>query len=244
MAKIESSTVFLYEKIKIGIQEMIKNNQMKNGEQLPNEKELCELFDASRISVRRAVKELESENVIEVIHGKGTFVKLKKRPLHMVDMQGFTEGLSSSENDFTKKILSKELISATEELKHIFDRNEDFMLISLTRLIKDEHDVFSLDNSFIPCDIYPDLFDRIEDNVSTFKLMEEASALKFHRTKKQIEVVFPNDYEQELFNISRIDPLIKVKKRIFSKDGKVLHYSNYFLLASRVIFEIDSVIHK
>lgn len=56
------------------IKTLIRNEMLKPGEKLPNEMELTKLFGVSRSTVREAVKSLASQNIIEIVRGKGTFV--------------------------------------------------------------------------------------------------------------------------------------------------------------------------
>ncbi len=56
------------------IRDLIRKEKLKPGDKLPNEMELSELFGVSRPTVREAVKSLLSQNVIEILRGKGTFV--------------------------------------------------------------------------------------------------------------------------------------------------------------------------
>ncbi|UCB46074.1 MAG: FadR family transcriptional regulator [Spirochaetota bacterium] len=56
------------------IKTLIRNEKLKPGDKLPNEMELTKLFGVSRSTVREAVKSLISQNIIEIIRGRGTFV--------------------------------------------------------------------------------------------------------------------------------------------------------------------------
>ncbi|MEN6499654.1 MAG: FadR/GntR family transcriptional regulator [Rectinema sp.] len=56
------------------IKELIRDEELKPGEKLPSELELCALFSVSRPTVREAVKILVSQGIIEIRRGKGTFV--------------------------------------------------------------------------------------------------------------------------------------------------------------------------
>ena len=51
------------------------NVELMPGEKIPTEEELCEKFDVSRTTIREAIKELCSINVLEIRRGVGTFVK-------------------------------------------------------------------------------------------------------------------------------------------------------------------------
>ncbi|MUV37210.1 Histidine utilization repressor [Lentibacillus sp. JNUCC-1] len=235
----KESSVFLYEQIKLHIKDMIETEMIEKGAKLPSEKELCDRFNASRITVRRALKELENEDVIEVVHGKGTFVKGHKRPIHILDLQGFTEGLSAMENQFTKKVISKEIIEADKYLMEKFDRKKPFELVKLVRIIKDEHDVFSVDFAYLPCDVYPDILPKIKDDVSTFDIIHQDYGIEFQNAKKKIEASLPTTDISKLFDISSIDPVIRVDKLIEDTNNKPVHFSNYYLLGSRVSLHID-----
>lgn len=64
----------LYIQIKEYILTEISENRLVVGDMLPPEKDLIEQFKVSRITVRRAMDELEDEGIIARYPGKGTFV--------------------------------------------------------------------------------------------------------------------------------------------------------------------------
>ncbi|EKN69086.1 DNA-binding transcriptional regulator FrlR [Neobacillus bataviensis LMG 21833] len=233
------SPVFLYDQVKMEIKEMISRGEIAAGQKLPNEKELCETFNASRITVRRALKELESEGVLEILHGKGTFVKSVKQKIHILNLQGFTDGLAAGENGFTKVVLLNKIETADAELMQIFQREEPFEIVKLVRLIKDGNSIFSVDFAYLPCDIYPGISDKIKDNVSTFNIIHNDYGIKFVRAKKEMEFLNPSQDICKLLEISRMDAVIQIKKLIKDQDDVPVHYSLYYLLANKVNFYID-----
>lgn len=58
------------------IKDLILAEELKRGEKLPNEMELCGLFSVSRPTVREAVKSLVSAGILEIRRGKGTYVSM------------------------------------------------------------------------------------------------------------------------------------------------------------------------
>jgi GntR family transcriptional repressor for pyruvate dehydrogenase complex len=70
--KVERSV--LCETIVDNVKEMIANGQLSQGEKLPNETELAASMNVGRSSIREAIKILASMNIVQIIHGKGTFV--------------------------------------------------------------------------------------------------------------------------------------------------------------------------
>jgi GntR family transcriptional repressor for pyruvate dehydrogenase complex len=64
----------LYQQIVEQIDRMIRDGQLKPGDQLPPERELAQRFGVSRTAVREAVKALAEKGLVESQHGRGTFV--------------------------------------------------------------------------------------------------------------------------------------------------------------------------
>jgi len=65
----------VYHEIVSQIQRLIANGRIQPGDRLPPERELAELFRASRNSVRDALRVLEQMGLIESRHGDGTYVR-------------------------------------------------------------------------------------------------------------------------------------------------------------------------
>lgn len=239
--KIENAVKpsFLYEQVMINIKDMIKSGQLHPNEKIPNENELCELFEASRITIRRALKELENEGVIEILHGKGTFVKNQKQQIHMLDLNGFTNGKWLGKTTITKKTLSKSVEVADEQMMKLFNRSEPFELLKLVRLIKDSNSVFSVDYSYFPLDLYPGIQDKIKENISTFQIIKNDYGVRFKCAKKELEFLHPSLEISELLEVSRMEPVIQIGKIIMDDKNIPVHYSLYYLLASKVKFNID-----
>ncbi|WP_274363199.1 GntR family transcriptional regulator [Paenibacillus thermotolerans] len=66
----------LYQRIFEHYRQEIILGSLKHGDRLPSEFEMSELFTVSRITVTRAVKELEQLGLVTRVKGKGTFVHL------------------------------------------------------------------------------------------------------------------------------------------------------------------------
>jgi GntR family transcriptional repressor for pyruvate dehydrogenase complex len=71
----QNKEVALYAQIFDRIRQWIRMGKIKEGEMLPSERELAEIFDVSRVPVREALKVLEFVGVVQNIRGKGVFVK-------------------------------------------------------------------------------------------------------------------------------------------------------------------------
>jgi len=64
----------VYEDIVQQIHHLIQKGRLKQGDQLPTERELVDTFKVSRASVREAIRYLESMKLVESRQGNGTYV--------------------------------------------------------------------------------------------------------------------------------------------------------------------------
>jgi len=69
-----------------GLVEQIVGGRWQAGDRLPPEPALAELLGVSRSSVREAIRRLQAQGIVRVVHGRGTFV-LEARPSLLVPAQ-------------------------------------------------------------------------------------------------------------------------------------------------------------
>ena len=93
--KRESVAEQIFEQLKANI----ISGELRPGDKLPTEMELCELYGVSRTSVRQAMTNLSSLGLVEARPGGGTFVKKADGSRIMDDLMLFTflEGRSLTE---------------------------------------------------------------------------------------------------------------------------------------------------
>ncbi len=93
----KTSRMPLYYQLMDIIIDMIDSGELVEDDQLPSERELCEIYDISRSTVRQAIQELEKEGYIYRVHGKGTFVSKEKFRQELLKFYSFTEEMKKLE---------------------------------------------------------------------------------------------------------------------------------------------------
>ena len=78
MGKIMKQNISKYELIKNRIEEKIISGVYKENDKIPSENELCQAYESSRITVRKALDELVTKGVLYRRQGLGTFVRPKE----------------------------------------------------------------------------------------------------------------------------------------------------------------------
>jgi DNA-binding GntR family transcriptional regulator len=105
-----------YKQVADSLRQKILNGEVSSGERLPTERDLCEQFSASRITIRRALQVLADEMLIQRRHGSGTFVSptpSRRIPLLNTDFSG---SIAAHAPDLQRQLESWEWQTATAEI--------------------------------------------------------------------------------------------------------------------------------
>lgn len=102
------------------IKQYIDDENLKCGDKLPSQMELIEMMGVSRSSIREAIKTLEAKNIVEVVNGKGIYVKDGSPNIISAEIEFKKEKESILELLEVRRILEKEILllviqNATDE---------------------------------------------------------------------------------------------------------------------------------
>src|SRR5262245_41186548 len=85
----------------------IRQGEFKPGQQLPSEPDLARAYDVSRVTVREALKGLQQEHMVYVIHGRGTFVADTPITRPVTRLQSVTELMADLGYSMTTSVLGE-----------------------------------------------------------------------------------------------------------------------------------------
>ncbi|MEI3183977.1 MAG: GntR family transcriptional regulator [Lachnospiraceae bacterium] len=110
----QNASTPLYEQLKNAIRKEIDEKKYSSGDRMPSEAELEKLYNVSRITVRRAIKELCDEEVLVRRQGKGTFVIGEENRARLdCGVEGFHESIRKNGRSVSSEIVDKQIIKVT-----------------------------------------------------------------------------------------------------------------------------------
>ncbi|MED1471644.1 GntR family transcriptional regulator [Bacillus salipaludis] len=219
----------LYDQLKQNIKDAIDKGTYKQGEKLPNETELCEIFGVSRITVRRAIQELADEGFLERKQGKGTFVTRKKIERELVSVDGFTDFSKHLGKNPSKRILVCEEIKATPKIAEALKIAVDSPVLRLVRLMFIDDLPFTLDEAHYSLERFPNLTEHFLDSASTYEALKKVYNVNLNAcsTHKTITVTPATSLEAEYLNCEIGDTLFNIDKIVFNENKVPIHTSNF-----------------
>lgn len=148
----------LYQQLREHLNVIIKSGGMHAGEPLPSEREIAEIADVSRITVRKAVQELVKEGLVIQKQGSGTTIApLAKRVQQtLTRLTSFTEDMARRGMDVTSIFLEKGLYSPSPEEIMTLGLKPDCSVARLSRLRKANGKPLALERASISSEYLPD----------------------------------------------------------------------------------------
>lgn len=146
----DSLPMTLQYQLKSSLLEKIETRIWSPGIQISSERELCEEYGVSRMTVREVLKELVQQGYLVRRQGKGTFVSMPQfvnefSSSYSLSQQIEKEGLTS---DF--KILSFKTCAPSQELQELFGLSPSEPVWELTRLRVIGNEPFAWERAYTP----------------------------------------------------------------------------------------------
>ena len=168
---IKNAPLPLYINIKNQLKQQILSDDYSIDERIPSENQLMTSFGVSRITVRKALKELHTEGLLWSIQGKGAFVSKPKVSQEIRSLQSLPEAIDSRLNRVSTKLLSAKKVTPSQSVQ---DNLKSKKVFEITRIRYLNKKPISLDTSYFPIDIgmkvldtheTDDIFHTLENNL-------------------------------------------------------------------------------
>lgn len=229
----------LHYQIKQILQEMIENEELKPGDVIPTERELCEIQGVSRMTVNKAIMSLVNEGILYREQGRGTFVSKPKERHQLSELKGFTEEMNEKGLKTNTKILSFEIKKATKQNKSMLNmpENED-SVIEINRLRMCENEPIALETVWIPYYLFHDMnIDTIKGR-SLYGVFREKYGYNPKKAKQTIEPIMLNEYESKLLR-QQNNALALMFRRITTVENELpIEYTKAIYRSDKYKYEI------
>lgn len=235
----KNSPIPLYYQIKEIIQEMIENDEIKPGNAIPPERELCDIQGVSRMTVNKAIMELVNEGVLYREQGKGTFVSSPKEYQKLSQLKGFSEVMKSKGYSTTAKILSFNTKIATKQIKDILqlpDGKDEVINIKRLRFV--EREPIAIETVWIPKHMFPSLSIEMIEGKSLYDIFKKIYDYDLEAAKETIEPKILDTYEFENLDQPKSTLALLFKKVLYIKDKTPIEYTEAVYRSDKYKYEI------
>lgn len=221
----KDSPLSLYYQLKQIIVDMIDKRELKENDKLPTEQELCNRFDISRATVRQALKELENEDYIYKIQGKGTFVSPKKFQQDLLKFYSFTEEMKKIGKKPTSKVLDFKIINVDRKIAEILQMVEGEKVYKFIRLRLANEIPMMLETTFIPYHLFPGIDKCMLEEKPLYTILIEKYQTVFSKAEEIFRPILLTEEEAEKLNYIKGGPAILLERITYNQSDSVIEYT-------------------
>ncbi|AJD32627.1 GntR family transcriptional regulator [Clostridium sporogenes] len=228
MMKIVSkkNPVPLHFQIKEILQEMIENEELKPGDAVPTERELCEIQGVSRMTVNKAIMSLVNEGLLYREQGKGTFVAKPKENKEIAGLKSFSEVMQDKGLKTETRILFFQIKEATKRIKSVLNLSDDNnKVFEISRLRMSEGEPVAIETVWIPYNLCSDMDRQTIEGKSLYETFKNKYKYFPNKAKQTIEPIILNEDECRLLNQNENALALMFRRTTYIKDEVPIEYT-------------------
>lgn len=218
------SSLPLYLQIAAKIKKKIEDEGYLEGDRLPFESWFIERYDVSRVTIRKALDQLIQEGIIQRRPHQGLYVAQKEMQMNS-SSPIYSFGIAEDGTAITSKILSFEILNATDKLKSIFKYKSETKSYYLSILRYYNGKPFTIQSVYLNKELLPDLDIFSLKDTPLYEVIEKKYGLSISHLNVSMSVSVPSKEQAEWLAVSPLDSLLQATDSLYLSDNQVVRYA-------------------
>lgn len=194
--------------VKRALVEKIDNDEFGVGTPIPSERDLMAMFDVSRITVRKAVEELEQEGYLYKVQGKGTYVKGDQGSQDLISITSCTQDVIRLGMTPSRKVLVSEVMAADKKRQRRLELTEGEEVFCLSRIYYADGEPINYTTAYLPHRLLPGIEKHDFSQESLYGVLEKEYGITITRAERTIEAVIAHDEISDYLDVKEGVPLL------------------------------------
>ncbi len=240
LSEIEkNSLVPIYHQLFSLLLDLIDNRVYKPHDRLPSENELAEIYQISRNTAQRSIRQLVTRGVAYRIRGKGTFVSDKTITYSVTASLSYSAEIIGMNKILQNKLIHIKEISAPPLIARKLNIGEGEPVYSIQRVRLVDDIPMSLQTSYLPKSMVPDLINKKFEEGSLFKTVKKEYRHEIGVASEVLKSVLADAHEARLLDIKENDAVFLLERVTRTKNGEILEYVKTILRGDKSKFSLE-----
>ena len=192
---------------------LIEENRLSVDAPIPSERELCQQYELSRMTVRQAVDQLVAEGRLYRVPGKGTFVARPKIDMSL-RLVSFTEDMLERGMVPGSRELDRRSILAGAHLARAFGLAPGAEIYLVERLRTADGEPMAIERTHVPATLAPGLLDR--RLTSLYDVLATDYGIEFDEGEQTIEAAVVDPGDAKLLDVPRGSAVLRMEQRSYA----------------------------
>ena len=203
---------------------------------IPSEQELCETYQVSRVTVRKALAELTREGLLQRHQGKGTFVGVPRLCKDLKDVNSFHDACRMMNCTPGTRVIHAQLTHATQEDRRdlLLEETEE-QVVEVVRLRLADGSPVMLETNRFPSS-YAYLLE--EDLTGSLYALLQEHEVGAAQAMHEVSLCYANAQQARQLEVEPGDALLCLREIIYDQHSRPLHTSLQLIRGDRFTFRI------
>lgn len=212
----------LYQQIKALLTRSLQSGEWKPGEAIPSELELAARFKVSQGTVRKAIDELATENLLVRRQGKGTFVATHAEQHVQYRFLRLMPDAEGRAGPVERRVLECRRMRAPADVARLLDLRAGDAVIQVRRVLLFAAKPVVLDDLWLPGSQFKGLTaERLADyRGPMYALFETEFGVRMIRAEEKLRALQAGAVEAKLLDVPLASPLLSVERRTLTYGDK------------------------
>ena len=237
------SKVPLYYQLKELIRQKILDGIYKEGDLIPSERELNDVYELSSTTIRRALNDLVQENYLERKAGKGTFVRMRKVQRDLRKVLGFTKNMKEMGLTPSTRVLSKKIVLADTSVRERLRLEKGAKVVRLERLRLANDVPMMVETRHIRTDLCPKIH-REDLSSSLWKIFEQKYGLKPNRHRQAITIAEVSNHAASLLEIPQGKPVFLIRGETYVGENEPIECEESLYRSDKYELSFEALIEE
>lgn len=209
---------------------------LRAGDQIPTEVQLCDGYSLSRVTVRQAITSLVDEGLLERRQGRGTFVVGPRLAESLAEPEHFLLTGFDAERPESVSVFSSETVPVPEWIAARLSLPPDSQVFKIRKLLTTGRERVAFRTSYIPVEVAPTLLSADMQPPLSLTL-ERGFRIPLVSAEETIEFIIADAFRAEMLDVAEEHPLILVERVVHCARGRGVECSRTFYKADRFRFQ-------
>lgn len=230
-----------YQRVQEALAEELTRDRRPPGSPLPPERALAEHFGVSRVTLRRALDELERAGLVSRTPGGGWVVAGPRIGEPPNELMSFSEMAASRGLTPRSRILTEHVRPATIDEADTLGLAPGAPLFELERLrLMDEVPIL-VDRTRIPLTLAPDIGEADFSTVSLYSVLEDRYGIRAARARFAVEAIAADERLAALLELEPGGPLLRCDQLTEDEAGRAIEMCEMVYRGDRYRFRATLV---
>lgn len=220
--------IALYRQIKQDLVRRIEKGELRPGEALPSETDLCERYGVSRPTLRQATQDLIRDGLLVVRRGVGTFVAQTRVRQQLGSVLGFTDKMTSQGRRASTQVLERSVHKASKldpTIATELQLQSDSSVLRVIRLRLADNIPVMVETMHISLDSFPGIQKIDLEKVSLYQALRDRYGVQVVQLRETLEPVILSQAEAELLETRGRTPSIQATITSFDSKGQPIEHT-------------------